>query len=166
MQRWDSLDIVVLDYRMPGMNGWDGLVAAKKLRAKLPVVIMSGAPGSTIVRQAIRNGASGFFPKTLTGPALVSALRLVMAGEIFVPASALEDRPASEPTNGTSAPPLTPRERQVLDGLVKGCSNKEIARDLAVEEVTVKLHLRSVFRKLGARNRTQAVMEAVQHGWA
>ncbi|GIK99113.1 MAG: DNA-binding response regulator [Alphaproteobacteria bacterium] len=161
-QREAGLELIVLDLRMPGMNGLDGLKRMRALRPNTPVVIMSGLARQQDISEALEAGAAGFFPKTLNGPALVSALRLVLAGERFVPstdhaaANTRETQPESESTSS-----LTVREREVLELLTKGLSNKEIARQLDLQEVTIKLHVRGICRKLGAKNRTQAALLAV-----
>lgn len=161
-QREAGLELIILDLRMPGMNGLEGLTRMRTLRPNTPVVIMSGLARPQDISEALDSGAAGFFPKTLNGAALVSAVRLVLAGERFVPstdhalATAVEPQLDSETTGS-----LTTREREVLDLLTKGLSNKEIARQLDLQEVTIKLHVRGVCRKLGAKNRTQAALRAV-----
>jgi two-component system, NarL family, nitrate/nitrite response regulator NarL len=151
--------LVILDLRMPGMDGLNGLRRMRERLPLVPIVIMSGGASHEDVRNAIDMGAQGFLPKTLTGPALVSAIRLIMAGEKFVPFGAI-DAPAGDPTDSDSHAPLTQREREVLQYLEKGWSNKEIARALELQEVTIKLHIRGICRKLGAKNRTQAALRA------
>jgi DNA-binding NarL/FixJ family response regulator len=164
-QREAGLDLIILDLRMPGMNGLDGLTRMRALRPNTPVVIMSGLARPQDISEALDAGAAGFFPKTLNGAALVSAVRLVLAGERFVPATehaaaaTAESLGESEPASN-----LTTREREVLDLLTKGLSNKEIARQLELQEVTIKLHVRGICRKLGAKNRTQAALRAVAIG--
>jgi len=161
-QREAGLDLIILDLRMPGMNGLDGLMRMRALRPNTPVVIMSGLARQQDISDALEAGAAGFFPKTLNGPALVSAVRLVLAGERFVPSTdhaAANTREA--PLGNESTSSLTVREREVLELLTKGLSNKEIARQLDLQEVTIKLHVRGICRKLGAKNRTQAALLAV-----
>ena len=165
-ERDTALDLVILDLRMPGMNGLEGLTRMRGLRPSTPVVIISGLARPQDITDAMAAGAAGFFPKTLTGAALVSAVRLVLAGERFVPstdhAGNGADGEARVEDEATSS--LTTRERQVLDLLTKGMSNKEIARQLELQEVTIKLHVRGICRKLGAKNRTQAALRAVAIG--
>lgn len=151
--------LVILDLRMPGMDGLDGLRRMRERLPDVPVVIMSGGASHEDVRTAIDLGAQGFLPKTLTGPALVSAIRLIMAGEKFVPFGAV-DAPAVESAEADGHALLTQREREVLQYLEKGWSNKEIARALELQEVTIRLHIRGICRKLGAKNRTQAALRA------
>lgn len=163
-QRDTALDLVILDLRMPGMNGLEGLTRMRALHPNIPVVIISGLARPQDITDAMAAGAAGFFPKTLNGAALVSAVRLVLAGERFVPSTdhAGADGEARSEDEATSN--LTAREREVLDLLTKGMSNKEIARQLELQEVTIKLHVRGICRKLGAKNRTQAALRAVAIG--
>jgi two-component system, NarL family, nitrate/nitrite response regulator NarL len=105
--------LIILDLRMPGMNGLDGLRLMRERLPDVPIVIMSGGATHEDVRNAIDLGAQGFLPKTLTGPALVSAIRLIMAGEKFVPFGAV-DAPSSESGDSDSHAPLTQRERRIL----------------------------------------------------
>ncbi|WP_207476614.1 response regulator [Arenibaculum pallidiluteum] len=156
-----ALDLVILDLKMPGMNGLQGLARMREKVGQVPVVLMSGGATQEEVRGALDIGAKGFLPKTLTGPALVSAIKLILAGERFVPFDAFEAQ-AEEPDGPgpEGMTPLTQREREVLGYLEKGWSNKEIARALDLQEVTIKLHIRGICRKLGAKNRTQAALRA------
>ena len=166
-----SFDLVILDYRMPGMDGFVGLEKMQKTVPGKPVAILSGMANRDEVHEAISRGAAGFLPKTLSAPALIGAVNLIMSGERFVPVSSFEDNdelstPAPQRLNGTdeNKSPLTPRETDVLRLLHKGSSNKEIARNLDLKEVTIKLHVGSICRKLQAKNRTQAVLRAIELG--
>jgi len=147
-------DIVMLDFRMPGMNGLDGLTKMLGAAPEVPVAVISGSASPQVAQEAIAMGASGFVPKTLGAKSMMSAIRLMLAGEIFVPFDFM--RQADQKTVAN----LTERETQVLDGLCAGKSNKEIARDLDLQEVTIKLHVKTLCRKLDAKNRTQAAMIA------
>ena len=151
-------DLVLLDYSMPGMNALSGLQKMREV-ADCPVALLSGTAPRDIARRALREGAAGFVPKTLSPFDMVAAVREMLRGEVYFPIEFLSD-----PSKGTLATTLTPRERDVLAGISKGQSNKEIARDLDIQEVTVKLHLKTLSRKLGARNRTHAAMLARDQG--
>lgn len=169
IRKADALDLVLLDLKMPGMNGLGGLKSVQAARADVPVVILSGETNPDVIRNALQAGAAGFLPKTMRGTAMLNALRLILAGERYVPdiLVAGQSAPADEAGGGGAPAPasLTQREREVMGLLVQGLSNKEIGRRLGIEVVTVALHLRSIYRKLGVASRTQAVRLALEQGW-
>lgn len=171
----DDLQLIILDLAMPGMNGLTGLEVMRSRFPEVPVVILSGTYHRSEVMNALDRGAHGYIPKTLSGKAMINALKLVVSGEKYIPSIIFSDAQAGSADSrglvgGTFSGDsplqrLTPRERDVLALLSKGHANKEIARQLGLKEVTVKVHLKGVFRKLGAANRTQAVKIAMQLGW-
>ncbi len=152
MQTSGPFDLVVLDYTMPGMGGLDGLRKLLALPNSGAVAVMSGTASPDVARRALEAGAAGFLPKTLSPDTLLSAVQHILAGEVYRPLQFL-----SQEAEALSVK-LTPRERDVLNGICEGKSNKEIARDLGVQEVTIKLHVKTLSRKLDARNRTHAAM--------
>jgi DNA-binding NarL/FixJ family response regulator len=156
MGRSGPFDLVLLDYNMPGMNGLEGLDAALKLSGSAPVAILSGTASRELAEAALRAGASGFVPKTLGSQAMVLAVQAMARGENFLPFAAF---PADDGSEGDKFN-LSRRETEVLRGICEGKSNKEIARDHDLQEVTVKLHVKTLSRKLGAKNRTHAAMIA------
>ncbi|THD81411.1 response regulator transcription factor [Aliigemmobacter aestuarii] len=153
-------DLILLDYNMPGMNGVEGVRRTVNAAKGVPVAVISGMASRELAEIAERAGAVGFVPKTLGAKAMVAAVRLMAQGERFHPLGLL----SSEMPGGEGPNALTRRELDVLRGLVEGLSNKEIARDLDLQEVTVKLHVKTLSRKLGARNRTHAAMIARNAG--
>jgi DNA-binding NarL/FixJ family response regulator len=160
-------DVVLLDIRMPEI---DGMSCLSKLKAELPqirVVIFTAYENPTYVARAVALGASGYLVKNATQAELVAAVQQVANGENLW--SREELRSVSGPlTNSRSMPeldvPLTKRESEVLKQLALGLSNKEIAQALAISYETVKEHVQHVLRKLGVSDRTQAAVWAVRKG--
>jgi two-component system, NarL family, nitrate/nitrite response regulator NarL len=151
--------VLLLDIAMPGMTSPTSVEDIVKANAPGAVVVFSGLVDEVFVRQAILNGARGYIPKTLPLKSLGSTLKLIASGQIFVPFSATEPQSVDVQT-----PKLSPKEISVLRLLVKGQTNKEIARALDSTEVRVKMHLRSICSRLNAKNRTQAALIAEQSG--
>jgi DNA-binding NarL/FixJ family response regulator len=151
-------DLVLLDLNMPGMGGLDGLERMIKVVEDTPVAIISGVAQPEKVQAAIEAGARGFLPKTMSAKSISAAIRFVAAGEIYMPYALMQQGQA---TDGFD---LKPRERDVLRELAEGLSNKEIAIKLDLQEVTVKFHIKTLSRKLNARNRTHAAMIARDNG--
>lgn len=158
----DDLDLIILDLRMPGMHGLAGLEQVRGTRPEVPVAILSASVDRRDIEEALALGASGYIPKSLTLQQTVAALEHILAGGSYSPAPPAADQELGESL--TQFANLSPRERHVLALLAEGCSNKEIARRLALQEVTVKAHLRQVFRKLSVSNRTQAVKLVLERG--
>jgi DNA-binding NarL/FixJ family response regulator len=127
-----------------------------------PLAVLSASTSRDLAEAALGAGARGFVPKKMGARAMVAAVRLMAKGERFLPMGLL----TSEAAPGAPLAALTPREVTVLRRLCEGKSNKEIARDLDLQEVTVKLHVKTLSRKLGARNRTHAAMIARAGGLA
>lgn len=150
----EDLALVLLDYQMPGMNGMEGIT--RMMEATMaPVAVLSGTAPADVARQCMAQGARGFLPKTLAPDALVAAVKVIEGGETYLPLDYIREAQEARDKARIS---LTPREQDVLRGLSEGKSNKEIARDLEIQEVTVKLHVKTMSRKLGAKNRTHAAM--------
>lgn len=151
-----GFDLIVLDYAMPGMDGLTGLQGAMKVAPGIPIALLSGSIARETVDKAIAMGAAGFVPKTLPPKSMITALRFMIAGETYLPLDYLRSREEEE--QGQEL--LSRRELQVLRGLCEGKSNKEIAIDMGLQEVTIKLHVKTLSKKLNARNRTHAAMIA------
>jgi DNA-binding NarL/FixJ family response regulator len=159
------LDLILLDLRMPGMNGFAGLQAVRQARPDVPVAMLSGQVDPLTIRAALQAGAAGYLPKTMRAAGMLNALRLILAGERYVPDTALAPGEMIPPAAESGGAELSRREQDVIKLLMRGQTNKEIARGLNIEEVTVALHLRSIYRKLNVRNRTQAVRVLLERGW-
>jgi len=147
---------------MPGMNGLEGIAIANEINGVHRVALMSGEASRDIAEQALEMGAIGFIPKTLPAKSLVNAIKFMAMGEKYAPLDFMtaEEEEVSHPILDK----LTERERQVLQGLSEGKSNKEIARDLDLSEPTIKLHVKTLYRKLEVANRTQAALVARDAG--
>lgn len=157
-----GFDLILLDYMMPGMNRLGGLAAMKQAVPGVPVAILSGAAPHVVAEQAVAAGAAGFLPKTMSTRSLMAALRFMAAGETYLPLTLAAQKASALQEMGSSQ--LTSREMDVLKRIIQGLANKEIARELGLQEVTVKLHVKTLYRKIGAKNRTHAAMLAREAG--
>ena len=158
-----DLDVVALDLNMPDMNGLEGLSRMRKvLKKDVPIALMDHALNQKQMRDALRVGAAGFLPYSMASDALLGALRLMASGEIFIPVTDTDN------VQFTKSSPrekfLSSREREVLDGLLSGHSNRQIADRIGLSEVTIKYHLKSLQSKPGASNRTHAALRAIELG--
>jgi two-component system, NarL family, nitrate/nitrite response regulator NarL len=170
IRKLPALDLVLLDASMPGMENFAGLRRVVESLCDVPVIVTSPSENRTQIIAAIRNGARGYVPPSSKPSVLQHALPLVIAGEFYIPGSALRGEKAgalraaewSAPRRASS---LTQRQRQIAVMLAEGKSNKEIARELKLLEGTVKLHVRGILRNLGVRNRTEAAIAAVRAGY-
>ena len=152
-------DIVLLDVRMPGI---DGLTVLERLRERYPkvrVAMLSAVDDPTVVKAALSRGASAFIVKHIDPRDLAAAVRQAIEGAVFQPLGLLENGNG----NGNDAD-LSKRELTILQALQSGLSNKQIAKELFLAEQTVKFHLTNIYRKLGVNNRTEAVRYAYEHG--
>lgn len=153
-----SIDLLILDYNMPGMSGLQGLDRAIKLYPACKVALMSGVANRDVANEAMKRNAQGFIPKSLTANSFINAIRFILLGEKYFPFDYMTSSPKKE--NDDHFANISTREMQTLEQLCIGLSNKEIARNLDIKEVTVKLHVKNLFSKLGVSNRTQAALLA------
>lgn len=155
-------DLLLLDLNMPGAQGFSALVHLRAQHPQLPVVMVSAQEEPTVMRRALDHGAMGFIPKSSDADTLSHALRQVMDGERWVPEGVSTATPASADEHDVAARirELTPQQFRVLQMLGSGLLNKQIGYELGVSEATIKAHMSAILRKLGASNRTQAVLMA------
>lgn len=151
----DRLDLILLDLRMPGSDGFAGVALLHAERPDTPIVVISSADEAEAAPRARAYGAVGFVSKTADLATLEASVARALAGERDAPAEPL---PADDVSNRVAS--LTPTELKVLLGVLAGRLNKQIAFDLGVSEATVKGHMTAILRKLGVQNRTQAVLAA------
>lgn len=169
------VDLVMLDYSIPGTDGVSGVQQVVAAAAPAPVVVMSGVAMERDVFACIQAGAKGFLPKTLDGPVFTAAVSLVANGGTYVPtefmapppsvaAAAIVPPPAGETSCTLDASDFSERELALLKMVVSAASNKEIARAFDLQEVTIKFYLTRIFRKMGVKNRSHAAVVAVRSG--
>jgi DNA-binding NarL/FixJ family response regulator len=160
-----DLDLVLLDLNLPDTHGFAALEALRARYPALPVVVLSSANDRASVMQALDLGAMGYIPKDSSNEVLLSALRLVLSGGIYIPPEILarSEHPRRAPRVLADLG-LSEREARVLTLLLEGKSNKLISRELDLAESTVKNHVTQILRALGVTSRTQAVIAAAQMG--
>jgi DNA-binding NarL/FixJ family response regulator len=168
--RHPDLGLILLDIQLPGMSGLDALGTFRERHPAIPVVVLSGSENRDDVMRAIDGGAMGFIPKSQPSSVMINALRLVLAGGVYLPVEILGVPAAasSSPAAGTERTPaelgLTRRQSDVLALLIQGKPNKIICRELGLAEGTVKIHVTAILRALGVANRTQAVIAVSRLG--
>jgi DNA-binding NarL/FixJ family response regulator len=172
-----DIDIVLLDLSLPDAHRLEGLERLREANPATPVIVCSAQDDPQLVRDAFRLGVSGYLPKSSGAAVTRHALQLIRGGGVYVPSEVLLDNAlgtgAEESAIGSGQGPelpvssdcragLTPRQQAVLSLLERGMSNKSIARELDIGEITVKAHVSAILRKLGVDNRVQAVVAARQ----
>lgn len=157
-------DLLLLDLSMPGAAGYSALVHLQAQHPLLPIVIVSAHEDPVLIRRAIDHGAMGFIPKSVDTKTLSAALQDILLGNVWIPESAAAIPPISseEKQVANLLRDLTPQQFRVLQMVSTGQLNKQIAHELDVSEATIKTHMTAILRKLGANNRTQAVLIANQ----
>ncbi|MWD26397.1 response regulator [Aquicoccus sp. SCR17] len=151
----EDLALILSDLRMPGMDGMTGFAALVTRAAPVPVALLSGEAGSVVAAEAVALGARGFVPKSLGLSSMLAAIGLMIGGDVYLPYDWMM-RARERQAEMIASLGLSPREVEVLALLAEGHSNKVIAARLDLQEVTVKVHVSSLLRKLGVTNRTQA----------
>lgn len=167
----EEFDLVLLDLALPGIDGFAGLDILRRRYPAMPVAVVSAFDDTPTITRVLNLGASGFIPKAFSGEALLSAVREVLAGNIFRPSgqngARLDDATPVPPTKVGVRPDevgLTDRQAQVLCLMVRGLSNRDIADQLDLSEGTVKIHATAVFKALGVTSRTQALVAVARYG--
>ena len=152
-------DVVVLDLRLPRLSGFEVIDQIRKEYTSARIVVLSNYQGSEDIYRAVRSGAMAYLTKAASGEQLLDAIRSVDRGLRYLPHVALDRLAERMPSVE-----LTPRESEVLTCITQGRSNREIAEELGIAEKTVRIHVSSVLDKMGARDRTQATIYALQRG--
>ncbi|MFP4239646.1 MAG: response regulator, partial [Rhodosalinus sp.] len=151
-------DLLLLDVRMPGMTGLESVRRVLSRAGESKVVLFSGEADRRFVAGAVKLGVRGLIPKTMPLKSLVSALHLILSGEIFLPADG--GAPAAELAQDARTDVLTKLEITILRLAADGLTNKEIALQINGSEVAIKMHMRMICKKLDAKNRTHAAIIA------
>jgi len=178
-------DVILLDNHLPGVNGVDALPALREAAPSAHILMLTVSEDAADLAAALRGGAAGYLLKTIEGDALITAIQRAMQGDSIVApemmnklvaacrgAAAMPAADGAAPAPSPSAPKtahaaiasLSPREREILIGIVRGASNKEIARQHGIAETTVKIHVQHVLRKLNVASRVHAAVIAAESG--
>lgn len=160
LEKTDDVDLVLLDLKMPGVQGFSGLIFLRAQFPNIPVIVVSASEEAQIIKRVLELGASGFIPKSASMEDMQIAVKAVLAGEIWVP-----ENTDTQTTQGDEdskiahrLTTLTPQQLRVLMMLRDGLLNKQIAYELSVSEATVKAHVSAILQKLNVDSRTQAVI--------
>ncbi len=160
----EDFDLILLDLKMPGVQGFSGLIFLRAQFPNIPVVVVSASEEAPVVRRIMELGASGFIPKSASMEEMQQAVKSILAGEIWLPESiGLDhDKPDEDADLARRMTTLTPQQMRVLMMLRDGLLNKQIAFKLDVSEATVKAHVSAILQKLNVDSRTQAVIAAAK----
>jgi DNA-binding NarL/FixJ family response regulator len=153
---YPDIDLALLDLSMPDKDGFTLLSYCRKNFPLVPSVVLSASQEQRDLNRALDGGALGFIPKDTTSKVMLNALRLIMSGEIYIPASM--NRRSNNIENTTES--FTPRQQEVVEMMMKGLSNKKIASEMGIVEATIKMHITAIFKRLGVSNRTEAALAA------
>lgn len=166
LERDPGADLMLLDLNLPGAHGFSALAYVRGSHPQLPVVVVSALDDPATVHQALAFGAQGFLSKSADAATIRECVQAVLRGEVVVPKNSAVVRP--QPSDAVALhvaerlAELTPQQFRVFTMLCSGRLNKQIAHELQITEATVKAHMTAIMRKMGAANRTQAVLLAAR----
>lgn len=152
----ETFSLVLLDLNLADASGFDGLARLQSAGIACPIVVVSATESDRVFQQSQTLGAAGYLPKSLGLDDLAAALATVLDGGEWFPA--IQSSASETDDNAERVASLTPAQRRVIGGLSDGLLNKQIAYEMGISEATVKAHMTAIFRKLGANNRTQALL--------
>lgn len=152
----ETFNLILLDLNLTDANGFNGLARLQSEGLDCPIVVVSATESDGVFQQAKTLGAAGYLPKSLGLDDLAAALATVMDGGEWFPETSAENAEGEAEAERVAS--LTPAQRRVINGLSDGLLNKQIAYEMGISEATVKAHMTAIFRKLGANNRTQALL--------
>jgi DNA-binding NarL/FixJ family response regulator len=163
IDQYPDADLLLLDLHMPGARGYSALVHIRGQFPGLPTIVVSGHEDASVARRALAHGASAYIPKSTPGDDIITAIRKVLDGDVWLPHQLVGGGAELKPDEAAVAErvaTLTPQQFRVLTMIAEGLLNKQIAYDLGVSEATVKAHMTAIMRKLGVNNRTQVALAA------
>jgi len=154
-----AIDLVLIDLRMPGLNGPESLAALREGYPDSKIIVVSASESKDDILASLGAGVHGYIPKTLPSKSIRAAIESVLNGGVYVPAQVTERSVAQSNRRGSEGnqPHLTARQCEVLEALATGASNKEIARKLNLTEGTVKIHLAAIYRQISVKSRGEAI---------
>lgn len=171
-EREESIDLILVDLLMPGIDGYSGISSLRDRSPAAPIIVVSARENPVDVQASLDNGAMGYLPKSSSSEVMLNAIRLVLAGGMYLPPALLGKKEGDRRADGLEtsfgqprlskqvARSLTRRQRDVMRLLALGRSNKAIAQELDLAEGTVKVHVSAIFKALNVTNRTEAVIIA------
>lgn len=178
VEQHSDADLMLLDLSLPGASGTSLLESLVARVPDMKILVLSGVQDQRSVMRVLQIGAAGFVPKSMASDTLLSAIRFVLSGGVYIPADLLDDATRGAqmlglPERGhdmmgqptTARIQLTERQEQVLQLLARGAPIKIICRELGLSEGTVKTHVTAIYRAFGASNRTEALLAARRHGY-
>lgn len=160
-----DLDLLLLDYHLPDMNGLAALKVLGQQHPELPVVVLSGSATPGIMQRVLAQGAAGFITKSGLSAELLQALRRVLSGDIYIPGEFVPMFGKDGTAQASKPPVFTPRQESVLQLLLDGRTNREIGNQLHLAEETIKSHVTSILREFGVNTRLQVTLEARRWGY-